>query len=113
MTPDERALLTRFLTDLAQVPVGPKDPEAAALIAQATAAQMVASRLGSTGATALNLALKSQRRAGDAAPEVPGASIEANFKRLARDRHPDRGGSDAAMAELNAARERALKERAS
>jgi len=39
MTPDERALLTRFLTDLAQVPVGPKDPEAAALIAQATAAQ--------------------------------------------------------------------------
>jgi hypothetical protein len=30
--------------------------------------------------------------------------IEANFKRLARDRHPDRGGSDEAMAALNEAR---------
>ena len=48
--------------------------------AEATAAQMLSSRLGSTGAAALNLAMKSQRRAGDAAPEVPGASIEANFK---------------------------------
>jgi hypothetical protein len=37
--------------------------------------------------------------------------IEANFKRLAMDRHPDRGGSSEAMAELNAARARALKER--
>ncbi|WP_298254206.1 J domain-containing protein [Bradyrhizobium sp.] len=30
--------------------------------------------------------------------------IEANFRRLARDRHPDAGGSNAAMAELNEAR---------
>jgi hypothetical protein len=37
--------------------------------------------------------------------------IEANFKRLSRDRHPDRpGGSTDAMAELNNARETALKE---
>jgi hypothetical protein len=36
--------------------------------------------------------------------------IEANFKRLSRDRHPDRGGSADAMAELNNARETALKE---
>lgn len=40
-------------------------------------------------------------------------TIEANYKRLARDRHPDAGGSDAAMAELNRARDEALKERAS
>jgi hypothetical protein len=30
--------------------------------------------------------------------------IEANFRRLAHDRHPDKGGSHAAMAELNEAR---------
>jgi hypothetical protein len=34
--------------------------------------------------------------------------IQANFRRLARDRHPDRGGSDELMAELNQAREDAL-----
>jgi hypothetical protein len=38
--------------------------------------------------------------------------IEANFRRLARDRHPDNGGSDAAMSELNVARDQALKEAA-
>ena len=32
------------------------------------------------------------------------------YKTLARQRHPDRGGSNAAMAELNAARDAALKE---
>lgn len=44
---------------------------------------------------------------------VRGASreaIEANFRRLARDRHPDTGGSTAAMAELNQARQDALAE---
>lgn len=40
----------------------------------------------------------------DAAREV----IEANFRRLAMERHPDRGGSEAAMAELNEARRVAL-----
>lgn len=34
--------------------------------------------------------------------------IENNFRRLARDRHPDRGGSDDAMADLNEARAAAL-----
>jgi type VI secretion system protein ImpL len=53
---------------------------ATATAAEATAAQALSSHLGSTSAAALNLAMKSQRRAGDAAPEVPGASIEANFK---------------------------------
>ncbi len=36
--------------------------------------------------------------------------ISERHRRLARDRHPDAGGSDAAMAELNAARDAALKE---
>lgn len=37
--------------------------------------------------------------------------IEANFKRLLRDRHPDAGGSHEAMSELNAARAKAITER--
>lgn len=36
--------------------------------------------------------------------------VEAAYRRLANERHPDKGGSDAMMAELNAARARALKE---
>ena len=36
--------------------------------------------------------------------------IEANYRRLASDRHPDKGGSTEQMAELNNARETALKE---
>ena len=36
--------------------------------------------------------------------------IEAQFRLLAQTRHPDRGGSDSAMSELNAARAQALKE---
>ena len=38
------------------------------------------------------------------------ALIESQFRSLARERHPDSGGSHAAMAELNNAREQALKE---
>jgi hypothetical protein len=38
MTPDERALLTTFLDDLAQARAGAKDPEADAMIRQAFAA---------------------------------------------------------------------------
>jgi hypothetical protein len=34
--------------------------------------------------------------------------IEAVYRRLAKERHPDAGGSDAAMAELNEARKEAL-----
>lgn len=36
--------------------------------------------------------------------------IESAFRRLAAERHPDRGGSDSAMSELNVARAEALKE---
>lgn len=38
------------------------------------------------------------------------AQITEAFRRLARERHPDQGGSDAMMAELNAARDTGLKE---
>jgi hypothetical protein len=38
------------------------------------------------------------------------AKIQAAFNRLAKERHPDRGGSDALMAELNIARKEALAE---
>ena len=37
-------------------------------------------------------------------PDASRDAIEANFRRLARDRHPDQGGTDKAMAELNEAR---------
>ena len=38
------------------------------------------------------------------------ADAETAFRRLARERHPDRGGSDAMMADLNAARAAAQRE---
>ena len=41
-------------------------------------------------------------------PDASRDVIDANFKRLARDRHPDRGGSDHQMAELNRARDQAM-----
>jgi SpoVK/Ycf46/Vps4 family AAA+-type ATPase len=40
---------------------------------------------------------------------VSRATIEAKFRELARARHPDRGGSDHAMAELNRAHDRRLR----
>ncbi|HEY4924651.1 MAG TPA: type VI secretion system membrane subunit TssM [Roseiarcus sp.] len=60
----------------------PKAPPSSALNANAAqdATRIVGNHLGTTGREALSLAMKSQRRAGDPAPEVPGASIEANFK---------------------------------
>lgn len=42
-------------------------------------------------------------------PGAVRAEIDTAFRRLARERHPDRGGSDAAMAELNKARDDALR----
>jgi hypothetical protein len=43
-------------------------------------------------------------------PPATRDEIEAAFRALARERHPDRGGSNVLMAELNAARVAALKE---
>jgi curved DNA-binding protein CbpA len=39
---------------------------------------------------------------------APRAQIEAAYRELARKAHPDTGGSNAAMARLNAARDAAL-----
>lgn len=44
-------------------------------------------------------------------PDAPRDVIEANFRRLARDKHPDNGGSHEAMSALNEARDAALKAR--
>jgi hypothetical protein len=41
---------------------------------------------------------------------VDPALVEEAYRRLARERHPDHGGSDEMMAELNAARDEARKE---
>lgn len=45
-------------------------------------------------------------------PDASREVIEANFRRLARDRHPDNGGTHDAMTALNEARDAALKVRA-
>jgi hypothetical protein len=44
-------------------------------------------------------------------PDASREIIEANFRRLAHDRHPDRGGSHDDMATLNEARDAALRAR--
>ncbi|MCR6673292.1 J domain-containing protein [Devosia ginsengisoli] len=46
----------------------------------------------------------------DAPRVVTANTINEAYKRLAKTRHPDNGGSDEAMAELNAARAEALRE---
>ncbi|WP_315768306.1 MULTISPECIES: J domain-containing protein [unclassified Bradyrhizobium] len=43
-------------------------------------------------------------------PNVARSHIETAYKALSRERHPDRGGSTEAMAELNSARDTALHE---
>jgi hypothetical protein len=45
-------------------------------------------------------------------PDAPAEVIEAAFRAMAKRLHPDAGGSEKAMAELNAARDQAIKERA-
>lgn len=43
-------------------------------------------------------------------PDASRGEMEASFRRLATERHPDRGGSDAMMADLNRARDQARRE---
>ena len=50
---------------------------------------------------------------GFASGPVSRDQVDAAYRRLAGERHPDRGGSNEAMAELNAAKSEALKELAS
>lgn len=45
-------------------------------------------------------------------PKITAEMIDARYRALARERHPDNGGSHALMAELNAARDAARKEAA-
>lgn len=63
----------------------------------------VTDRLGSVSREALELAMKSQRKAGDPPAEVPGASIEANFKPFQILVEGDAGARpiDALLANLN------------
>ena len=60
-------------------------------------------RLGSVGKEALDLAMKSQRKAGDPPPETPGASIEAYFKpiQILVDGQPGSRPIDQLLANLN------------
>lgn len=46
----------------------------------------------------------------DSPRDLNSEDVQARYRRLAAQHHPDRGGSDAKMAELNAARDEALKE---
>jgi len=71
--------------------------------AETLAAQRITSRMGSTASQAVAIAMKSQRRAGDPPAEVPGASIEANFKPFQVLFEGEAGGRpiDALIANLN------------
>jgi type VI secretion system protein ImpL len=83
----------------------PKTPTSGAQNAEAEkdAAQVLKNHLGRVGGEALTLAMKSQRKAGDAAPEIPGASIEANFKpfQVLLDGEAGSRPIDALLANLN------------
>jgi type VI secretion system protein ImpL len=70
---------------------------------QGAATDILKNHLSTTGREALTLAMKSQRRAGDPAPEVPGASIEANFKpfQVLLDGEAGSRPIDALLANLN------------
>ena len=71
--------------------------------AKQDATSALTNRLGSMSREALELAMKSQRRAGDPPTEVPGASIEANFKPFQILVDGDAGSRpiDALLANLN------------
>ncbi len=71
--------------------------------AKADAVTAASEHLGYVSRKALDLAMKSQRKAGDPPPEVPGASIEANFKpiQILVDGEPGSRPIDALLANLN------------
>src|SRR5271165_7098986 len=84
----------------------PKPPaQSNAAVSQATqdALQAATSRLGTGGREAIDLAMKSQRKAGDPPAEVPGASIEAYFKpyQIMVDGAPGSRPIDNLLANLN------------
>jgi type VI secretion system protein ImpL len=85
-----------------------REPKAAPNAAQnpeveQDAARVLRNHLGGVAGEALTLAMKSQRKAGDATAEVPGASIEANFKpfQVLLDGEAGSRPIDALLANLN------------
>ncbi|MGO4872113.1 MAG: type VI secretion system membrane subunit TssM [Roseiarcus sp.] len=71
--------------------------------AKKDALELATQRMGYMSREAIDLAMKSQRKAGDPAPEVPGASIEANFKpfQILVDGEAGSRPIDALLANLN------------
>ncbi len=69
-----------------------------------------ANRLGKVGREAIDLAMKSQRRAGDPPVEVPGASIEAYFKpyQILVDRQSGSSPIDALLKNLDELRQQLI-----
>ena len=71
--------------------------------AKKDALELATQRMGYMSREAIDLAMKSQRKAGDPPPEVPGASIEANFKpfQILVDGEAGSRPIDALLANLN------------
>ena len=81
----------------------PAPANGAAEEAKADVVTAASEHLGYVSRKALDLAMKSQRKAGDPPPEVPGASIEANFKPIQMLVDGEAGSRpiDALLANLN------------
>ena len=81
----------------------PPQRQGVAADAAALAGKRVVQRLSTTAQEAVELALKSQRRAGEPAPDTPGAAIEAYFKPIQLLVDGDAGSRpiDALLANLN------------
>jgi type VI secretion system protein ImpL len=71
--------------------------------AESDALRVAQQRMGMNSRMAVDLAMKSQRKAGEPPPEVPGASIEANFKpfQILVDGEAGSRPIDALLANLN------------
>ncbi|MBV9287516.1 MAG: type VI secretion system membrane subunit TssM [Hyphomicrobiales bacterium] len=84
-------------------PKPPGQSNAGADQAKQDALKGAASRLGSTGREALDLAMKSQRKAGEPPPEVPGAAIEDHFRSIQAlfEGQPPQRPIDALLENLN------------
>ena len=90
-------------TALTRARPAPSGQESVASAAAGLVGKKVEQRLSTTAREAVDLAMKSQRRAGEAAPGEPGASIEEYFKpiRLLVDGEAGSRPIDALLANLN------------
>ncbi len=84
-------------------PKPPAEKDSSLDKAKEEALNKAGSKLGGLGKEALDLAMKSQRKAGDPPPETPGASIEAYFKpiQILVDGQPGSRPIDQLLANLN------------